>query len=104
MALLIGIVAVTLFNPIASTMQASYEKLENRILRMTGDPISLSNAGLWLRQSDARRRTDHCCTARSCRRRDLPLRNVGLFFINRPLAIHRRASRRNRRGSTAAFG
>ena len=32
-ALLIGVVAVTLFNPIASLMQASYEKLDNRILR-----------------------------------------------------------------------
>ena len=52
-ALLVGIVAVTVFNPIASAMEASYEKLENRILRRTGDPLSLSHAGLWLRQSDA---------------------------------------------------
>src|SRR3954469_21185062 len=52
-ALLVGVVAVTVFNPIASSMQASYEKLDSRILRSTGDPLALSNAGLWLRQSDA---------------------------------------------------
>jgi len=52
-ALLIGVVAVTVFNPIAATMEASYEKLDSRILRQASDPLSLSNAGLWLRQSDA---------------------------------------------------
>src|SRR5437588_10209762 len=46
-ALFVGIVTVTLFNPIASSLEASYEKLDNRILRQAGDPLSLSNAGLW---------------------------------------------------------
>jgi lipopolysaccharide export system permease protein len=81
-ALLIGTVAVTLFNPIASTMQASYEKLENRILRMTGDPMTLSNSGLWLRQSDTAGgqillHGDKLVSP------DLQLRNVRAFFINR---------------------
>ena len=52
-ALLVGVVTVTVFNPIASTMEASYERLDNRILRQTRDPLSLSQGGLWLRQSDA---------------------------------------------------
>ncbi|HKT20239.1 MAG TPA: LPS export ABC transporter permease LptG [Stellaceae bacterium] len=52
-AFLIGIVVVTIFNPIASVMQASYEQLENRILRAGGDQLNLSRSGLWLRQSDA---------------------------------------------------
>ena len=52
-ALLVGVVAVTVFNPIASSMEASYEKLDARILRQSGDPLTLSNTGLWLRQSDA---------------------------------------------------
>ncbi|MBV9827351.1 MAG: LPS export ABC transporter permease LptG [Alphaproteobacteria bacterium] len=51
-ALAIGVVAITVFNPIASSMEGSYEKLDTRILRQSGDPSSLSNAGLWLRQSD----------------------------------------------------
>jgi lipopolysaccharide export system permease protein len=51
-ALVIGVVAVTVFNPIASFTQAAYEKLEHRVLRQGSDQLSLTNAGLWLRQSD----------------------------------------------------
>ena len=52
-ALLVGIFAVTVFNPIASLSEAAYEKLDARILRQSSDAPSLSSAGLWLRQSDA---------------------------------------------------
>ena len=52
-ALLAGVVAVTVFNPVASIMQASYENLDKRILRQNADPLALSNTGLWLRQSNA---------------------------------------------------
>src|SRR6516225_11697422 len=51
-ALLIGVIAVTVFNPIASLMEAAYEKLDSRILRQGSDQLSLSDTGLWLRQSD----------------------------------------------------
>jgi len=51
-ALLIGVLAVTVFNPMASVMQTSYEKLESRVLRDNNDQLTLSRAGLWLRQSD----------------------------------------------------
>src|SRR5258708_16710695 len=50
-ALLVGVIAVTVFNPIASTMEARFEKLDNRILRQTADPMTLPQRGLWLRQS-----------------------------------------------------
>jgi lipopolysaccharide export system permease protein len=81
-ALLVGVVAVTLFNPVASTMEASYEKLDNRILRNEDDPMSLSNAGLWLRQSDEAGgqillRGDKANST------DLLLRHVSVFFLNR---------------------
>jgi lipopolysaccharide export system permease protein len=52
-ALVIGVAAVTVFNPIASAMEWHYEKLDNRILRQAADPMALSRGGLWLRQSDA---------------------------------------------------
>jgi lipopolysaccharide export system permease protein len=51
-AFLIGVVAVTIFNPIASLTEAVYEKLEGHILRQGSDQLALSNSGLWLRQSD----------------------------------------------------
>ena len=81
MALLIGMLAVMLFNPVASAMEAGYEQLENRILRLTGDPTALSDGALWLRQSDGRggqvilhgeKVTGH----------DLVLHDVGLFFVD----------------------
>jgi len=51
-ALLVGVAAVTVFNPIASTMEATYEQLDARYLRQSGDQLALSNSGLWLRQSE----------------------------------------------------
>jgi lipopolysaccharide export system permease protein len=53
-ALAIGVLTVTVFNPIASTMQLSYEKLENRVLRNGNEQFNLSRSGLWLRESDER--------------------------------------------------
>ena len=51
-ALLVGVIAVTVFNPIASTMEATYEQLDTRYLKQGGDQLALSNSGLWLRQSE----------------------------------------------------
>jgi len=87
-ALLVGVVAVTLFNPIASAMQASFEKLDNRILRQAGDPTSLSNAGLWLRQTDAADgqivfHGDKLISPELLLRPQLLLRNVSVYFLNR---------------------
>jgi lipopolysaccharide export system permease protein len=81
-AALVGVVAVTLFNPIASEMEASYETLDSRILRRESDPTSLSNAGLWLRQSDADggQIVIHGDKLTSPA---LLLRNVSVFFLNR---------------------
>lgn len=52
-ALLVGIIAVTVFNPAASQMEATYEQLDARYLRQNADQLTLSNSGLWLRQSEA---------------------------------------------------
>src|SRR5204862_145538 len=87
-ALLVGVVAVTLFNPIASAMQASFEKLDNRILRQAGDPLSLSNAGLWLRQTDAADgqivfHGDKLISPDLLASPELQLRNASVYFLNR---------------------
>jgi lipopolysaccharide export system permease protein len=81
-ALLVGVVAVTLFNPIAAAMEASYEKLDNRILRQTGDPLSLSHAGLWLRQNDAAG-GQIIFHGDKLTAPELLLRNVSVYFLNR---------------------
>src|SRR5258708_12428719 len=51
-ALFVGLLAVTVFNPIGASMQATYEQLEGQFLRQTGDQMALSNSGLWLRQGE----------------------------------------------------
>jgi lipopolysaccharide export system permease protein len=51
-ALLVGILAVTVFNPVASQMEATYEQLDARYLKQSSDQLALSNSGLWLRQSE----------------------------------------------------
>jgi lipopolysaccharide export system permease protein len=81
-ALMIGVVAVTLFNPIASAMEASYEKLDSRILRQTSDPTSLSTGGLWLRQSD-RLGGQVVIHGEKAASQNLSLRNVSVFFLNK---------------------
>ena len=81
-ALLTGIVAVTVFNPAASQMEATYEQLDARYLKQSSEQLALSNSGLWLRQSEANGgqviiHGDKMVAP------ELLLRQVTLFFFNR---------------------
>jgi lipopolysaccharide export system permease protein len=80
-ALLIGILAVTVFNPFASVAAAAYEKLDARILSEGSDETLLSSAGFWLRQSDAAgdQIIIHGAELAS---RDMVLTNVSIFFFD----------------------
>jgi lipopolysaccharide export system permease protein len=80
-AFLIGLVAVTVFNPVASLTEAAYEKLESRILRQGSDQPALSNAGLWLRQSD-QAGNQIVIHAGRIASQQLILDSVTLFFFN----------------------
>jgi lipopolysaccharide export system permease protein len=80
-ALLVGVVAVTIFNPLASLMEAAYEKLESRVLRQGSDQLSLSDAGLWLRQSD-QAGNQIIIHAEKLAPGELTLDAVTLFFFN----------------------
>lgn len=51
-SLAIGILAVTVFNPVASEMQRRYETLENNLFHSAGGQSTLGPTGLWLRQAD----------------------------------------------------
>ena len=52
-AILVGVVQVSLFNPLASAMLSKFEQMEARYLKRSVSLLSVSSAGLWLRQSDA---------------------------------------------------
>jgi len=81
-AFLIGLVAVTVFNPIASLTQAAYEKLEGHILRQGSDQLALSNSGLWLRQSNQAGNQVVIHAAARIASQQLVLDAVTLFFFN----------------------
>ena len=92
-ALLTGIVAVTVFNPAASQMEATYEQLDARYLKQSSDDLTLSNSGLWLRQSEPNGgqvviHGDKLVAP------ELLLGQVTLFFFNSAASIHCRGSRR----------
>lgn len=52
-AVLVGIIQIALFNPLASVMLSKFEQLETRYLKPSISFLSVSSTGLWLRQSDA---------------------------------------------------
>lgn len=80
-AFAIGIAAVTLFNPIASVMQASYENLESRVLRGGDQKVAISNSGLWLRQSDESGNNPSVIHADRFLLKERALKNVMFLFI-----------------------
>lgn len=49
---LIGTFETTVFNPVAATMWARFEQIENKYLRHRNSILAVSRTGLWLRQSD----------------------------------------------------
>jgi len=49
----LGILVITLFNPIASALVARYEQLEAKYFHGRTSLLAMSGSGLWLRQADA---------------------------------------------------
>jgi lipopolysaccharide export system permease protein len=52
LAFALGVLAVAVFNPVSAALQASYEALDNRVLRGIANRSALFPSGLWLRESD----------------------------------------------------
>ena len=52
LAFLLGVVKITLFNPLAATMLTRFERVEAAAFKGQESFLALSNSGLWLRQSD----------------------------------------------------
>lgn len=51
--LILGTIAVTIYNPVASAMLSRYAELEGKLLRGRTSLLALSGSGLWLRDTDA---------------------------------------------------
>lgn len=51
-ALMVGVLTVTVLNPVASVLLARFERLDTKYSRDQSGPLSVSSQGLWLRQAD----------------------------------------------------
>ena len=51
-AFLIGVGAVTVYNPVSAALTARYEALEAKFIRGRSSLLAVSSTGLWLRQAD----------------------------------------------------
>lgn len=49
--LLLGVLNIMILNPLAATMFAEYQRMEDRLLETNAKPLTLSNSGLWLREA-----------------------------------------------------
>jgi len=78
-ALTIGIVQVTIFNPVASIMLSKYEKLESQYLKRSTNLLSVSDGGLWLRQAD--KGGQSVIHASRVAQSDMSLQNVIIFLF-----------------------
>jgi lipopolysaccharide export system permease protein len=83
-AFMVGALGVTIFNPVASATQASYKVLESRILRGGSSALVLSDAGLWLRQSDGTGSTQSVIHAARLNQPETRATDVTIFFFRQP--------------------
>lgn len=80
-ALLIGVIKVTVINPIGSVFIARYEQLEERYLKLKKSSLDVSRVGLWLRQKDDE--GEIFIHAENARPESLELLGVSVFRFNR---------------------
>ena len=78
-AITIGVVKVTLINPIGSAFSAKFEQMDNTLLRGKTSTIDLSAGGLWLRQSGTDSYT--IIHARNVDSSTWRLKDVSIYFL-----------------------
>jgi lipopolysaccharide export system permease protein len=79
LVLLIGMLVLAVFNPIASAMFARYEKLEGRFLEGRTSLLTVSSSGLWLREIEPESGTVHIILANHVQSGDMVLKQVTFY-------------------------
>lgn len=81
LALMIGIVDITAFNPLAAALFARYEALEEGFAMSDAGPLSVGENGLWLREvNDGKTVVVHAVTVRQDGL-NLRLKQISILFI-----------------------
>ena len=75
---IVGVITITLFNPISSTLITQYEQLESKHLRGRESLLSVSESGLWLRQGDGENQS--VIHALSANQHNMSLNDVIIFL------------------------
>jgi lipopolysaccharide export system permease protein len=78
-ALAIGVVKVTVINPIGSAFSTKFEQMDNTLLRGKASTIDLSAGGLWLRENGADGYT--IIHARNVDSPSWKLKDVSIYFL-----------------------
>ena len=76
----IGIVATTVFNPLAAAMLSRYEQMDAKYITETSGELAVLTSGLWLRQVDAT--GESVVHATRVSQPDLALENVIIFMFD----------------------
>ncbi len=92
LAFLIGVISVTLFNPLASAMESTYTQLDNTVLHSETNALLISGNGLWLRQAndDGSQSVIHGVERRQPEHGGMALRNVTILFFSKTDQVLRR--------------
>src|SRR3546814_12268657 len=80
-ALTLGVIHITIFNPVASVLLLKFEQLESRYLDRSTSMLAVSKNGLWLRQADDRGQS--VIHALSVSNTDMVLNDVIIFLYER---------------------
>jgi lipopolysaccharide export system permease protein len=89
LAFAIGTVGVTVFNPLASSFEATYKQIDAKLLHGQTDAMLLTNSAIWLRQSDGE---GNQAVVHAVRRQqpDMSLSTVTILFFREDDRIFRR--------------
>lgn len=79
-AMLLGVASNTVLNPLSATFLLRFEQLETALLKNSGDRLSVSETGLWLRQADPRGQS--VIHAEGMTQKDVVLRRVTVFLFD----------------------
>lgn len=89
-ALLLGVVRVTVINPVGAVLLGRYEQLENKYFSGRTSLVNISASGLWLRQADAGGDGYMLFHASRLDPVEWTVRHVHVFFFNDEDAMTRR--------------
>jgi lipopolysaccharide export system permease protein len=94
-AMLIGVCANMVLNPLSATFLLRFEQLETALLKNSGDRLSVSTTGLWLRQADFQGQS--VIHAERMSQKDIVLQRVTVFLFDSKNRFIRRLDADNAR-------